>query len=129
MTGPFLLKDASVRMKCILALKALYEKRESAMKLSVFFQKFKVSEILCLGRCLQGRPGCATPKHCGACVDVGPATCWPWIARGISTQRLGLPSGNTHQALLWVPSPGWSCHASECIWRPGPRWQARAVQG
>ncbi|XP_039101237.1 cohesin subunit SA-2-like [Hyaena hyaena] len=34
-------KDASVRMKCILALKALYEKRESAMKLSVFFQKFK----------------------------------------------------------------------------------------
>uniref|UniRef100_A0A673VSD7 Cohesin subunit SA n=1 Tax=Suricata suricatta TaxID=37032 RepID=A0A673VSD7_SURSU len=34
-------KDASVRMQCILALKALYEKRESAMKLRVFFHKFK----------------------------------------------------------------------------------------
>ncbi|XP_027970808.1 cohesin subunit SA-2-like [Eumetopias jubatus] len=34
-------KDASVRMKCILALKALYEKRESAMKLGLFFYKFK----------------------------------------------------------------------------------------
>ncbi|XP_043426340.1 cohesin subunit SA-2-like isoform X2 [Prionailurus bengalensis] len=34
-------KDASVRMKCILALKALYEKRESAMKLGLFFHKFK----------------------------------------------------------------------------------------
>ncbi|XP_022374031.1 cohesin subunit SA-2-like isoform X7 [Enhydra lutris kenyoni] len=33
--------DASVRMKCILALKALYEKRESAMKLGLFFYKFK----------------------------------------------------------------------------------------
>lgn len=41
-------KDASVRMKCILALKALYEKRESAMKLGLFFYKFKVSEILCV---------------------------------------------------------------------------------
>ncbi|XP_053749678.1 cohesin subunit SA-2-like, partial [Panthera pardus] len=28
-------------MKCILALKALYEKRESAMKLGLFFHKFK----------------------------------------------------------------------------------------
>ncbi|XP_072600095.1 cohesin subunit SA-2-like isoform X2 [Vulpes vulpes] len=34
-------KDANVRMKCILALKALYEKRESAMKLGLFFHKFK----------------------------------------------------------------------------------------
>lgn len=39
-----------MRMKCILALKALYEKRESAMKLGLFFYKFKVSEISRLGR-------------------------------------------------------------------------------
>nr|XP_036869398.1 cohesin subunit SA-2-like isoform X1 [Manis javanica] len=34
-------KDASVRLKCITALKALYEKRESAMKLGLFFHRFK----------------------------------------------------------------------------------------
>lgn len=64
-TGPRLsvLKDASVRMKCILALKALYEKRESAMKLGLFFHKFKVSEILRLGR--RGRQPEASPWTCG----------------------------------------------------------------
>ncbi|XP_057351955.1 cohesin subunit SA-2-like [Manis pentadactyla] len=34
-------KDASVRLKCITALKVLYEKRESAMKLGLFFHRFK----------------------------------------------------------------------------------------
>ncbi|KAK2491965.1 hypothetical protein MC885_006310 [Smutsia gigantea] len=33
--------DASVRLKCITALKALYEKRESAVKLGLFFHRFK----------------------------------------------------------------------------------------
>lgn len=32
-----------MRLKCITALKALYEKRESAMKLGLFFHRFKVS--------------------------------------------------------------------------------------
>lgn len=64
-TGPrfSVLKDASVRMKCILALKALYEKRESAMKLGLFFHKFKVSEIPRLGR--RGRQPEASPWTCG----------------------------------------------------------------
>ena len=64
-TGPrfSVLKDASVRMKCILALKALYEKRESAMKLGLFFHKFKVSEIPRLGR--GGRQPEASPWTCG----------------------------------------------------------------
>ena len=65
-TGPrfSVLKDASVRMKCILALKALYEKRESAMKLGLFFHKFKVSEILRLGH--RGRQPGVSPWTCGS---------------------------------------------------------------
>lgn len=39
-----------MRMTCILALKALYGKRESAMKLGLFFYKFKVNAIRCRAR-------------------------------------------------------------------------------
>lgn len=75
-------KDANVRMKCILALKALYEKRESAMKLGLFFHKFKVRDVLRLGcRLLRGISVPVWTGRAAAAGGPGCGTRWSWVPR------------------------------------------------
>lgn len=98
-----------MRMKCILALKALYEKRESAMKLGLFFYKFKVREcrLSAAASSAGRRPGSPPPS---LSVDVWTcgrpaAVCWPG-------ERAASQPGARELQVLWGPSPGPSAHAS-----------------
>lgn len=113
-------KDANVRMKCILALKALYEKRESAMKLGLFFHKFKVREVLRLGCCLlrgisvsvwTGRA--QQPLGAQGVAHVG-AGCPGRCAAKVSPERLGVSEPPAEL-------PGCHCAPETCAlaWKQG----------
>lgn len=100
-------QDASVRMKCILALKALYEKRESAMKLGLFFYKFKVRECLFSAAASSAgrRPVSPSPS---LSVDM-----WTSGSRLLAQSASASQPDARELQVLWGPSPGPSTHASQ----------------